>query len=91
MVLESAQRAPFSPESAVQGFWGPWKSHALSCPSGQVISLQFSHKQPFSMGYKVMLVTMAWGGQHPLWPPSQWHQGEASPYAASRLSSGASR
>ena len=62
MVLEAAQRALFSPESAVQGFWGPWKSHALSCPSRQVITLQFSHKQPFSMGYKVMLVTMALGG-----------------------------
>lgn len=65
--LGAAQRAPFSPESAVQGFWGPLgvQSHTVSCPSGQVITIQFNQKQSFSIGSKVILVTMAlWDNIH---------------------------
>lgn len=54
---------PESPESAAQGFWGSQgvQSHVLSCPPGQIGTLQFSHMRSFSVGYKVMLATMTLG------------------------------
>lgn len=63
VALEAAQRAPFNPESLVQGFrvgGGIWE-FSLMLSTGQFITLPVSHKQFLSMSYKVMMVTMALG------------------------------
>lgn len=64
----------------------------VSPTPGQFITLQVSHSgRPFNMGATSDAGDHGLGGQCPLLPTSQWHQGESSPGSAACLSSGAFR